>query len=34
MTPNEATKEDNAFRCKIKFRMKAKRDRKYPDLKN
>jgi hypothetical protein len=32
MTPSEATKEDNAIEAKINMLMKAKRNRKYPDL--
>ena len=32
MTPNEATKPDNAIEAEINMKMKARRDRIYPDL--
>ena len=33
MTPNEATKEDKQLDVKLNLELKAKRDRKYPELK-
>jgi len=33
MTPNEATKEDKHLDVKLNLELKAKRDRKYPELK-
>ena len=33
MTPVEATKEDKQLDVKLNLELKAKRDRKYPDLK-
>ena len=32
LTPAEATKEDNQLDVKLNLEMKAKRNRKYPDL--
>ena len=32
MTPNEAIKPDNAIEAEINMKMKARRDRIYPDL--
>ena len=32
MTPNEATKEDNALEAETNMKLKAKRDRHYPPL--
>ena len=32
MTPNEATKPDKAIEAEINMKMKARRDRIYPDL--
>ena len=34
MTPNEATKPDNAPEAEINMKLKARRDRTYPDLKS
>ena len=33
MTPNEATKDDKQLDVKLNLELKAKRDRRYPDLK-
>ena len=33
MTPSEATKEDNTMEAKLNMLLKAKQNRKYPDLK-
>ena len=33
MTPNEATKENKHLDVKLNLELKAKRDRKYPELK-
>jgi hypothetical protein len=33
MTPAEATKEDNHLDVKLNLEMKAKRDRRYPEVK-
>ena len=32
LTPTEATQEDNRLEVKLSLEMKAKRNRKYPDL--